>query len=607
MTALPALAVAVPLVVAAALAAAHPVLSRLASDAVTLVTAAAVTALCAILVVRSAQHPIVAWMGGWQPRHGIAIGLSLTVDPLGAGLATFVSLTMVAAVVFSWRYLRTVDGVYHALMLVFLAAMVGFCLAGDLFNLFVFLELMSVSAYALTGLRTDRKAPLEGSLNFAITNSIGGFLVLMGIGLLYGRTGALNLAQIGQALSGHGADGLVVAAFTLLACGFFVKAAAVPFHFWLADTYAVAPTPVCVLLAAVQSELGLYAVARVYWTAFSGAVGPHEAELRAVLVGVGVLTALLGAVMCFAQTHLKRLLAFATISYIGLFLIGVALLSAEGLAGAAVFIVGDGLAKASLFVCVGILQHRRGGLDELALRGEGRGLPVTGTLFAFGGLALASVPPFGGFLGKSLIERAAGDAGYGWVVAVFVLASAVVSGAVLRAAGRIFLGIGPAGEPDSSFEPLDEERRDEEETGRESERTPAVLIGPAVALAVGALVVGMLPGMSHAALSAADRLQDRGAYAAAVLEGAASAPARVQARGPEASDYGLAALSTAAALAVAVLSLVGPESTRRRAIIAASRGVHRLRELHSGHAGDYVAWLALGTAVLGGLFALALR
>src|SRR5204863_10054305 len=131
----------------------------------------------------------------------------------------------------------------HILVLVFTAGMVGFCLSGDLFNMFVFFELMSVAAFALAGYKIDEAEAIEGSLNFAVTNIVGSFLLLTGIALVYGRTGALNLAQAGVALSHAPADGLVVVAFSLIAAGFLVKAAIVPFHFWLPDAYAVALTP----------------------------------------------------------------------------------------------------------------------------------------------------------------------------------------------------------------------------------------------------------------------------------------------------------------------------------------------------------------------------
>src|SRR5207253_3323368 len=139
-------------------------------------------------------------------------------------------------------------------------------------------------------------------------------MLLFGTALVYGDTGALNLAQIGKTLQGHKPDALLVVAFTLIVVGFMVKAAIVPFHLWLADAHAVAPAPVCVLFSGVMVELGLLAVARVYWTAFDGALGGHTEGLRAVIVGLGCLTALVGAVMCFLQRHIKRLLAYSTIS-----------------------------------------------------------------------------------------------------------------------------------------------------------------------------------------------------------------------------------------------------------------------------------------------------
>src|SRR4051812_6463786 len=144
-------------------------------------------------------------------------------------------------------------------MLLFLAGAMGFSLTGDLFNLFVFFELVSVSAYALTAYDIEERGPLTGTLNFAVTNSVGAFFILTGLALVYARTGALNMAQIGESLASSpaGADSLVVGAFTLMCVGFFCKAAVVPFHFWLADAYSVAPTPVCLLLSAVMSELGL--------------------------------------------------------------------------------------------------------------------------------------------------------------------------------------------------------------------------------------------------------------------------------------------------------------------------------------------------------------
>ena len=430
------LAVLVPVLAATLLAATSPFVTRRRLAGIVAVLAVLASAgLCAAALVEAHGDTLVVWFGGWEPRAGVAVGIDFAVDPIGAGMALFVAVLGVAALVMCIEVIQVEDNLFDAIALVFIAAMVGFCLTGDLFNLFVFFELMSVCAYVLVGYEIRKRAPLEGALTFAITNSIGSILLLFGIALLYGRTGALNLAQMGRALAEGPADGLVVVSYALVAGGLLVKAAVVPFHFWTADAYAVAPTPVGLLLGGAFSELGLFGLARVYWTVFDEVLAPHEAELRAILVGLGVLTALVGAVMCAAQHHLKRMLAFATISHVGLFLVGIGLLDADGLAGAAVWIVGDGLVKAALFASVGLLNDRFATVEEAELHGRGREIGGIGVLFCVGALAVASLPPFGPFLGKTLVEDAALTAGYAWVPAVMVVVSALTGGALLRVGG----------------------------------------------------------------------------------------------------------------------------------------------------------------------------
>ena len=158
-------------------------------------------------------------------------------------MAAFAAVMVLAALTYALRYFDAVEGLFHGLMLMFLAAMAGFCLTGDLFNLIVFFELMSTVAYTLTAYRIEERAPIQGAINFAITNSIAGYVMFIALGMLYARTGALNMAQIGAALDGHRADPLVVVAMSLLFTGFLTKAAMVPLHFWLADAHAVGQRP----------------------------------------------------------------------------------------------------------------------------------------------------------------------------------------------------------------------------------------------------------------------------------------------------------------------------------------------------------------------------
>ena len=425
-------------------------------------------------------------------------------------------------------------------------------------------------------------------------------MILFGIALLYGRTGALNMAQVGVALSSRPADGLVIVAFGLIVGGFMVKAAIVPFHFWLADAYTVAPTPAVIVFTGVMSDLGIYAVARIYWTVFDGPLGPHADGIRVVLVSFAVLTALLGALMCLFQSHLKRLLAFVTVSQVGLAMVGIALLTPGGLAGAALLVPADGLLRAGLFVCLGILIHRCSTVHELQLHGQGGRVPrLVGLLFVAGAVGLAAAPLLGAFAGKSLTEDAAADVGYGWIPVVFVLTTVMTSGALLRAAGRIFLGRG------AGSEAIESEPEESEFAGTPG-YTPNVVVFSATILILAGLVFGLLPGLVPNVQDAAARFTDRSLYDAAVL-GRALPPVRhVGHPGIGAHAVGLGLVTAAGSIAMGFLLLRRPRpfAHPEKPANPVSAALLRLRRLHSGQIGDYVAWAMLGFAALGGALAL---
>jgi multicomponent Na+:H+ antiporter subunit D len=448
------LTVAGPFALAALLAAKLPFpFRRSHAELVAAAGALLVGVLCLLLLGEAldSEGPVVSRIGGWEPRAGgVVVGINLAFDSLGAALALLAAVLVGTALVFAWRFFEAVGPTFHALILVFLGALCGFALTGDLFNMFVFFELMSVSAYALTAYRIERAASLQGALTFAVTNSVGAVMILFGIALLYGRTGVTVTTPDANADSAlrmsraYRVNLDMLALVALITGGFLVKAAIVPFHFWLADAYAVAPTPAAIVFTGVMSDLGIYAVARIYLTVFQAPLEPHAEGLRAVLVGFAVVTALVGAVMALVQDHLKRLLAFVTISQIGLALIGIGLLTPEGAAGAALLIPADGLLRAGLVVCLGALLHRCGSVYQSRLHGRGRVLPRAFPIFfAAGILGLAALPPLGGFPGKALVEEAAAEVGYGWVASVFMIATLLTAAALLRAGARVFFGIGP--------------------------------------------------------------------------------------------------------------------------------------------------------------------
>src|ERR1700683_460996 len=522
------LVIAVPLLTAAAMLAARPLLEkqRLVRDLVAVAASLSVVVMLAFLAYRTVGGDTVYWFGGFRPVGNVVIGIDFEAGPLSAGLACLGAVLMTASMIFAWKYFTQIGTYFHVLMLTFLAGLTGFCLTGDIFDLFVWFELMGVSAYGLTAYRPEERGPLQGALNFAITNSVGAYLSLSGIALIYARTGALNMAQISHYVSSHPPDGLVVIGFLLLITGLLVKGAIVPFHFWLADAHAVAPTPVCVLFSGVMVELGLYGIARVYWSVFGQALGPPGA-ISHVFLALGLLTAVTGAVFCFRERHIKRMLAFSTISHAGMFLIGIALLTPLGLAGAAVYVIGHGLVKAALFLCTGIVLHRLGSVNESWLHGRGRPLRVTGAVFTLAGLGLADLPPFAPFPGQG---RVAGSAGP-WLIPVLIVCPSLAGGAVLRVAGGVFYGLGDP--PLEDRQMAREAAEETSETAGGKDRTPLTMIIPPAVLVAAAIVVGVIGPLGRVVQAAAVRFEDQAGYTATVLNGAhLTHPAALFAAGP---------------------------------------------------------------------------
>lgn len=587
------LVIALPLMMAALLVGIRHLIPRMLSDLLAILTSLGVTLGTILLLKSSIAHSIVYWFGGWKPQNGIAVGIAFFIDPLSASMAVLIAFLVTSSLLFAWRYFEVPGMLFHGLMLVFLAAMVGFSFSGDLFTLFVFFELMSVVAFALTGYKIEASS-IEGALNFAITNTIGACLSLWGIGLLYGRTGALNFAQISRALSHTPADWLLIVTFVLICCGFLIKAAVVPFHFWLGDAHAVAPTPVCVLFSGVMVELGVFGVFRVYWDIFEPVLKPYASGLRIIFLALGAVTAIVGAIMCYWQRHIKRLLAFSTISHMGMILAGCGCLSASGLAGAALYLLGHSMVKGALFMSAGVILQRFGSVDLKDLQGCGRDCKWIGLIVAIAGLGLAGFPPFGTYQGKALMEEAARDFGQGWMIWIFTFASVMTGAAVLRIAARVFLGWGSLDREEESA-PTEPEKKETQEP-----RLPWVMVTMAGVLAVLPAGSGLLTWLANSGMHAAERFIDNAGIVAQVLDAIPMPP--VQTKPVQWEGILLGTAAALGAVGIALLDLfcerLPPRVVRIGYSIIKSI-IEPLRRIHSGDLRDYTAWVVAGAALLG--------
>jgi multicomponent Na+:H+ antiporter subunit D len=588
------LLVVVPMVGAALCAALRKWLPRAAADSLGIAFAAITLTIAAILL-RNATHGVSTyWFGNWYPRGSMVLGIGFVVEPIGAGLATLAALLTTLAMIFSWRFVDAGGKHFQPLMLVFLAAMSGFVLTSDIFNLFVFFELMSTAAFALCGLKTAEPAPLQGAFNFAITNTIAAFLVLTGIALLYAVTGALNMAQIGLAL-GIRHDPLVLFAFTLITCGFLIKSSIVPFHLWLPDAHAVAPTPVCVLFSGIMVELGLYAIVRVHSVIFSAALAPHASELRKILLVFGGITVLLGSLMCYAEHHLKRMLAFSTISHAGMMLVAFAIQGPLGVAAMLTYLLAHAFIKSGLFFTTGIMLHRLRSISERDLFGSGRSLRWTAAMWFLGGLGLAATAPFLSVVAEAGVSKAADQAGVHGVPAMFLFGSVLTAAAVFRVGAHVFFGWGETPLTDSAAEV-----GELPETAPEDRRAFWFHYAPPLVCLCLPVFLTFAKGWLPLLQSSAGSLVTQSTYLHSVYLGPVARTAGPCWEDALGSAYLRGLISVVLAAMLAFSSVFRRQIPRRiRLGPFLERGVPALRSMQSGHPGDYVFWVTCGLSVFG--------
>jgi len=432
--------IAIPLATAFLL----PMFGKRGKDAATIVANLATISLL-ILAIGCIGESGVYEIGKWP----IPLGINLVLDGLSSLVLLVISVVAAAVMLFSAGYMEqyTAKAKYLSLFLLMVAGMNGVVLSGDIFNLFVFLEIASLASYALVGFGCGHEE-LEASFKYTVLGTIASIFVLFGIGLVYGNTGALNMAYVSKAIQSSGLNAGLSFALALFIVGFGLKAALVPFHAWLPDAHPSAPAPISAMLSGVLiKSLGVYALARVVFNIFGVSL-----EVGWLLIVLGILSMVAGAFLAIGQWDIKRLMAYSSISQIGYVVLGIGLgimLLARGanpawaslaILGGLFHLVNHAVYKSLLFLTSGSIEMATGTRQLKEMGGLAKRLPFTRTANAVASASIVGVPPFSGFWSKLILVMAAVQAHYYWIAAIIVFVSLCTLIMYLKVQRYVFLG-----------------------------------------------------------------------------------------------------------------------------------------------------------------------
>jgi multicomponent Na+:H+ antiporter subunit D len=409
-------------------------------------------------------------LGGWAPP----VGIEYVLDVLSAFMSTVVTLVGTLVLLYSRRtILQEVPERFvpmYALAMLLLAGLTGIIVTADLFNLFVFLEIASLSAYALMAVG-DERAPVA-SFRYLILGSIAGSFYVLGVGFLYFSTGSLNMADVAQRLPRLYDSRAIVAAATLIFIALGLKMALFPLHLWLPDAYCYAPSAVTGLIAPIMTKVAAYAVIRMFLTVFQ----PHYLlDVLPLMPVIGWLAAagiLYGSIMAIAQTDFRRMLAYSSIGQIAYIGLGIGLANPMGLIGALLHILNHAFMKACLFLVAGSIRFRTGQWEVSRFAGLGKKMPWTMAAFTVSALSMIGIPPTAGFFSKWYLLLGSVDAGNWIFVATILLSSLLTAVYFFRVLEQVY---------------VDHSKGDNAAVND----PPASMLFPTVALGAGVLVLGL--------------------------------------------------------------------------------------------------------------------
>ena len=362
-------------------------------------------------------------LGGWAAPFGIEYRVDslnafvlLIVSGIGAIVLPFTPRSLLIEMVGEKAYL------FYCAFLLCLTGLLGVAITGDAFNLFVFLEISSLATCILISLGPHRRA-LTAAFQYLIVGTIGATFIVIGIGLIYGATGTLNMNDIAERLPETGYNRTVIAAFAFLIIGAAIKLALFPLHFWLPKAYTYAPSSVSAFLAATATKVAVYILIRFLFTVFGVEFSFEVLPTALPLMVLAVLAMFVASTIAIFQDSVKRMLAYSSVAQIGYMVLGLSLVSVDGLTASIVHLFNHALMKGALFLAIGCIAYRQASfrIDDFA--GMGKRMPWTMAAFTAGGLSLIGVPLTAGFISKWYLILAALAAGEPVIAALIVISS----------------------------------------------------------------------------------------------------------------------------------------------------------------------------------------
>jgi multicomponent Na+:H+ antiporter subunit D len=364
------------------------------------------------------------WMGGWEPPWGI----EYSIDYLSSFVLLTVSFIAFAVTMFSRKSVaEEIEDkkipAFYGVYLLFIVGLMGMIVTGDIFNFYVFLEISSLTGYALVAMGNRKKASFAG-FRYLVIGTVGATFILLGIGYLYIATGTLNMADIGARLPGLFDSKLVITAFAFFTIGFSIKMGLFPLHTWLPDAYTYAPSAVTALMASTGSKAAIYGFIRILFTVFGAQVFLEQwVSVPYFLIVVSSVAIMMGSILAIAQTNIKKMLAYSSVSQIGYIMLGVALMNQTALQGGLLHIFNHALMKCTLFLSVGCIAYKTGITTIADLKGLGAKMPFAMAAFTIGALSMIGVPLTVGFVSKWYLALGSLENGMWYLIPVILISS----------------------------------------------------------------------------------------------------------------------------------------------------------------------------------------